>query len=373
MAELSQATTRAWAEINLEAIVHNARLVKQRIGRAQLMAVVKANAYGHDAVPVSQALLNAGAERLCVATLLEAIQLREAGIGGPLYILYPLHPSETGEAIEHGLEITIDHPDNLYPFGTAKEQVHAHLKIDTGMSRLGIQAENLADTLERWRECPQVKMVGVSTHFTCADNDPETTREQLNAFLQACQVIREYGFTPQLLHAANSAAVLSMPESYLSGVRVGALLYGINVIPTLAADSLAGQLQPAMSLKARVISVREVPPGARIGYGYTFIAPRRTRVATLGIGYADGYSRRLSNQGEVLLHGQRAPVLGRICMDLTMVDVTHTPQVQVGDVATLIGRDGSEAIRAEELAVQMDTTPHEPTTVIGSRVPRISV
>lgn len=360
----------AWAEVDLHAIRHNARLLKQRVGNAQLMAVVKANAYGHGAVPVSQAALEGGAERLCVATLEEGVQLREAGINAPIYLLYPLHASEIPDAIYHRFEITLDHPGDLIHFKDSPA-VRAHLKLDTGMSRLGVQAEHLGMFLERWREYPQVKMVGVSTHFACADCDEEVTREQLSRFLKACEKVKEWVKEPLLFHAANSAATLSIPESHLDGVRVGALLYGVNVLPSLEGDSLVQQLLPALSLKARVLSVREVPPGTGIGYGYTYRANRRMRVATLGIGYADGYSRRLSNRGEVLLHGTRVPVIGRVCMDLTMVDVTAVPSVQTGDVATLIGQEELENIRPEELARLMETTPHEPTTVIGSRVPRL--
>jgi len=370
MAKLSKATARAWAEVNLSAIRRNARLIQQVVGGAQLMGVVKANAYGHGAVQVSRALLQAGADRLCVATLEEAVQLREAGIDAPIYILFPLHPSEIPDAVAHHLEITLDDPDALPHFKNVSE-VQAHLKVDTGMSRLGVQPEKLGAMLERWREYPQVKMVGVSTHFACADSDLSAAREQLNRFLQAREKVKEYIQKPLLFHAANSAAVCNLPESHLDAVRVGAALYGINVPSTSAGDSRGLQLEPAISLKARVLSVREIAPGAGVGYGFTFRATRRTRVATLGIGYADGYSRRLSNRGEVLLHGKRVPVIGCVCMDLMMVDVTKLPAVHVGDVATLIGREGAEEIRVEELARLLETTPHEPTTVLGARVRRL--
>lgn len=370
MTEISKKRARAWAEVNLHAIRQNARLLKQRVGNAQLMAVVKANAYGHGAVPVSQAALEGGAERLCVATLEEGVQLREAGIHAPIHLLYPLHPSEIPDAVQHRFEITLDNPGDLIHFKDLPE-VYAHLKLDTGMSRLGVQPEQLEFFLEKLSDYPQVKLVGVSTHFACADCDEQITREQLSKFLPACKKVKEFVQKPLLFHAANSAATLSIPESHLDGVRVGALLYGINLLPALGADSLVQQLLPVLSLKARVLSVREVASGIGIGYGHTYRATRRTRVATVGIGYADGYSRRLSNRGEVLLHGVRVPVIGRVCMDLMMVDVTAVPGVQTGDMATLIGQEGSETIRAEDLARLMETTPHEPTTVIGSRVPRL--
>lgn len=370
MTEISKKRARAWAEVNLHAIRQNTRLLKQHIGQAQLMAVVKANAYGHGAVPVSQAALEGGAERLCVAALEEGVQLREAGIQAPIYLLYPLHPSEIPDAIHHRFEITLDHPGDLIHFKDLPE-VHAHLKLDTGMSRLGVQPEHLESFLDKLNEFPQIKLVGVSTHFACADCDEQITREQLAKCLHACRKVKEFAGKPLLFHAANSAATLSVPESHLDGVRVGALLYGINLLPSLGADPLVQQLLPALSLKARVLSVREIAAGAGVGYGHTYRANRRTRVATLGIGYADGYSRRLSNRGEVLLHGVRVPVIGRVCMDLMMVDATEVPGVQTGDVATLIGQDGRETIRAEDVARIMETTPHEPTTVIGSRVPRL--
>jgi alanine racemase len=364
-----------WLEIDLDALARNARRVQQLIGeRCALWAVVKADAYGHGAVPVAHTLQQAGIPRLCVASLEEGIELREAGITAPLMLLLPpLSEEEWEVALHYRLEAVVEgligYRHALQVATRYSTPLDAHLEIDTGMSRLGWTPEQLSKLLQHWRADHPIRWRSVFTHFACADSDPSLTREQLNRFLGAVQTLRRMGFPEVPQHAAASAALLTLPESRLNAVRCGLLLYGLNPLPKAPAIETE-PFEPILSWRAWVLSVRTVPAGQGVSYGWRFRAERPTRVATVGVGYADGYPITLSGRAEVILHGKRVPQIGRICMDMLMVDVTELPQTQPGDVATLIGAEGNEQIRVEELAQRLNTVPHEITSRLGKRPAR---
>lgn len=377
---------RAWIEVDRDAIAHNVSTLKTWLAQQhqdellpRLEVILKANAYGHGLLPVTQTVVAVGVERVGVATCEEGLELRAQGITSPIHLLTPLPPSQLEVALQNRLEITVDHPETLYHLQRLCQQkpaflevgIKLHLKFDTGMSRLGIREEQLPILLEALSHLPASTLLGAFTHFACAESDPQTAKEQLEAFRRLLTGLEARGICPLLRHAANSAALLNLPESHLDMVRCGLLVYGIQPFGPTFSHPLTEQLRPVLSLKARVVSVREVPAGTGVSYGYTFRTQRRTRIATLGIGYGDGYPLRLSNRGYVLLKGQRAPIVGRVCMDLTMVDVTDLPPVEVGDVAVLIGSDGSDRLRVEQLAQWAQTIPYEITTALQNRLKRV--
>jgi alanine racemase len=369
-----------WLEIDLDALARNAQRVQQLIGeRCALWAVVKADAYGHGAVPVAHTLQRIGIARLCVASLEEGIELREAGITAPLMLLLPpLSEEEWEVALHYRLEAVVEgligYRHALQVATRYSTPLDAHLEIDTGMSRLGWTPEQLSELLQHWRADHPIRWRSVFTHFACADSDPSLTREQLNRFLGAVQTLRRMGFPEVPRHAAASAALLTLPESRLDAVRCSLLLYGLN--PLFGGGDLLQEsaewepVEPVLSWRARVLSVRTVPAGQGVSYGWQFRTERTTRVATIGVGYADGYPITLSGRAEVILHGKRVPQIGRICMDMLMVDVTELPQTQPGDVATLIGSENETQIRVEELAQRLNTVPHEITSRLGRRPAR---
>jgi alanine racemase len=369
-----------WLELDWDALKHNARAVQDYIGAERtLWAVVKADAYGHGAVQATDALLQAGVAHFIVASLDEAVALREA-LPQQTFRLMTLYPPTTPDewrtAAEYGVESVIDSLEGYaQAYKTARQLGRAlpvHLELDTGMSRLGLTLEEIPKSLEQFRADAPLLWQSVFTHFACADSDPEFTAEQLRTFLEGVRRLRAGGFPETPLHAAASAGLLTAPDSLLNAVRCGLLLYGIA--PTgLESHPLCAQLRPVLSWRARVISVRTIPKGQSVSYGARFRAARPTRVATLSVGYADGYPIGLTNRAPIALHGKLVPQIGRVCMDMLMVDATELPEVQVGDVATLIGQDGAASVRVETLARLLETTPHELTTRLGKRVARPQV
>jgi alanine racemase len=369
-----------WLELDWDALKHNARAVQDYIGAERtLWAVVKADAYGHNAAQATNALLQAGVAHFIVASLDEAVALREAlpQRAFRLMTLYPpTTPDEWRTAAEYGVESVIDSREGYaQAYKTAQQLGRAlpvHLELDTGMSRLGLTLEEIPKFLEQFRADAPLLWQSVFTHFACAESDPEFTAEQLRMFLEGVRRLRAGGFPETPLHAAASAGLLTAPDSLLNAVRCGLLLYGIA--PTgLESHPLCAQLRPVLSWRARVISVRTIPKGQSVSYGARFRAARPTRVATLSVGYADGYPIGLTNRAPIALHGKLVPQIGRVCMDMLMVDATELPEVQVGDVATLIGQDGAASVRVETLARLLETTPHELTTRLGKRVARPQV
>jgi len=335
------------------------------------MAVVKAEGYGHGAVPVARASLEAGAEALGVATATEATQLRQAGFDCPILILGPLNGDDIAPAIEAKAEILIwslPFLKTLMKTAHAKEtSLRCHIKIDTGMRRLGLFPHGLVDFLDLIEPAPEIELAGVMTHFATADEDDEDFfRFQLRAFEDAVQTVLTTGQTP-VFHAANSAATLRYPESHFDMVRCGIAIYGLS--PSQG-DAAADGLRPALRLTSYLADVKHLAEGDSVGYGRIWLAPRRTSIGILPIGYGDGFNRLLSNRGQVLIGGESFPVVGRVSMDQITVDLGPDPAVRTGDEAVLIGAQGEEAISAEEMADLLDTINYEVTCNLSSRVER---
>lgn len=365
-----------WAEVDLGAIAHNIKEIRRVTSpSAKVMAVVKGNGYGHGAVEVSRTALENGAEWLGVARVAEGAALREAGIDAPILVLGYIPPEQSGEAVRLRLAQTVYSREMALALSEAAsregKKAKVHFKVDTGMGRIGWVAGRRAvqEILELAR-LPCLEVEGIFTHFAAADDpDKRYTAEQLDKFLYLVEELRKNGLEIPIKHAANSPALMEMPETHLDMVRAGVIIYGLY--PSDKMDRSSVKLRPAMSLKAKVAYVKEVPAGFKISYGCTYTTSKPTVIATLSLGYADGYTRLLSSKGEVLLNGRRAPVVGRVCMDQTMVDVGHIPGVKMGDEAVLIGRQGDEEISADEIAAKLGTINYEIVCMINSRVPRV--
>ena len=367
---------RCYAEISLEAIGHNIREVKKRLPEGvKLLGVVKANAYGHGAVPVASYLENQ-VDYFATATIEEAIELRENGISAPILILGYVSPSQYGDLVEYDITQTID----SYAQALALEKeaarqnrkAKAHLAVDTGMTRIGFQVtEHDADEAAKIADLPHIELEGMFTHFSCADQEDKTyCSMQMEKYDKMTALLAERGVTIPLRHICNSAGIMEFDDHRFEMVRSGIITYGIYPSEEIKKERL--DLIPVLSWKSHVIHVKEVGPGIGVSYGATYVTEKpMTRIATVSAGYADGYPRALSNQGCVLIHGKKAPIIGRICMDQMMVDVTDIPDVQVEDVVTLVGTDGDETITIEEIANPAARFDYEMLCDISSRVTRV--
>ncbi|HTY12869.1 MAG TPA: alanine racemase [Candidatus Omnitrophota bacterium] len=358
-----------YAEISIEAIKHNIAAIKKLLKPGtRFMAVTKANAYGHGSVAVSRAALEAGADFLAVANLKEALELREAGVVGPILILTESPTSVMDEVVQHRLTQTV------YSFSEAKAlsdeasrrklTAKVHIKVDTGMGRVGVQPSEAVALVAKVQSLPNLEIEGVFTHFAKAEEHMDSfTSDQFDRFRALLPKLSDI----PIKHAANSAATLFHPATHLDMVRVGLMLYGLYPKPEAVRDI---SLKPALSLKSRVVYLKRVPSGTPISYGGIYSTSKETSIATLPVGYADGYSRRLSNRAKVLINGKRYPVVGTVTMDMTLVDVGDG-RVQVGDEAALIGSQGIENITADEIAALDGTISYEVICNIGKRVPRV--
>jgi alanine racemase len=367
-----------WLEINLSAIANNTRRIKELVGpQVRVLVALKADGYGHGALKVARTALHNGASMLGVATVSEATPLREAGVSAPVLVFGYVPLWQMREAIRLDLTIT------LYALDAAQALAHAaqalgktvrvHVKIDTGMSRLGIRSERLDEILQLLREIqrlPNLELEGIYTHFAKADaEDLSHAHLQLARFQNVLQVIEKAGLRPPLVHAANSAATLRLPEARFNMVRPGTALYGLEPAPDAP---LPEGFQPALAFKTQVAQVKLIPAGEGISYGCTYITERPTWIAVLPVGYADGFRRAPANWGSVLIHGQEAPLLGRVCMDQSMVDISHISGVRVGDEVVLIGQQGTAALTAETVAQRLGTINYEVVAEILARVPRVN-
>lgn len=337
------------------------------------MAVVKADAYGHGAVPVAQALASLGVSRFAVATLDEGIALREAGLRSSILLMGALFPEQFSEIVAHELTPVLYEPTVSEEFAKHLEGRSApypvHLKIETGMGRLGLGPEEAAALLQSPAFRGPLKAEGLMTHLADSDNaDPAYTKAQLERFRAVIRFTQTEKLALPLIHAANSGAILCHPEARFSAVRPGIMLYGYHTAAHLDPQP---DLRPVMSLTTRVVQVRRLKAGESTSYGRTYMVQRPSRIAVLPLGYADGYSRLLSNKGEVLVNGKRAPVVGRVCMDMSMVDVTDIPGVSPRTEVTVIGRDENEQITASDLAAWQGTIAYEVLCKIGQRVIRL--
>lgn len=358
--------SRLWAEVSLATIVENARTLRELFGDQGVLAVVKANAYGHGLIPVARACVSGGLSAFGVATLEEGLALRRAGISAALHTLAPLLPEEAEDVVRADIVPFISSRAFFDAFSRAAVRAPlpaaCFLVVDTGMGREGL---TLGEAHALLREHGGVEVRGLSTHFSSADEPALAPTEAQRVVFQ--QLIESLGaqVNPLQLSLSNSPGMLRTRQVELC--RAGLLLYGIAPY----AGALHGlALRPALSLHARVTLLKDLPRGATIGYGQTHTLTRASRIATVPAGYGDGWLRTLSNRGEVLIGGQRCPIVGRVSMDQCQVDVTEVPTVDIGDLVTLIGSDGQERITAAELAQWAETTPHEPTTLLSGRVPR---
>jgi len=363
------------AEINLDSIAFNLRQVRKLVGPdVRICPAVKADAYGHGAIPVSRTLLDAGAEMLSVAMVEEALELRNAGITAPILLLQCAFPDQIPEIVHHDITATVcDSPfaqELSREAETAGKRAKVHIKVDTGMGRIGVRPQEALDFALELSKLPGIEIEGVFTHFPCADDEDQAfTREQIRQFDELMKSLEQAGIHIPLRHAANSAAIMNAREAHFNLVRPGIMIYGLydsQLPPGI-------ELHQAMTLKTRVSFLKEIPPGGTVSYGRTFTATRPTKVATIPIGYGDGYSRMLSNKAPALVRGTRVPVIGCVCMDQTMLDVTDVPNVSVGDEVVLYGSQGEERISIKEIAQIIGTVTYEVVCSVGRRVPRVYV
>lgn len=388
-----------WAEVSLSALRHNFRVVQEHVGRdVTICAVVKCNAYGHGVEECAPALEQAGAKWFGVTSTDEGIVLRQCGITGRILILCGLSPGEEEEALRHSLTPAVFHLEQAQALARAADRLSLaqkapiHLKIDTGMARLGIPLAELESFAEGMKRLPQIELEGVFSHLASSEVlDDEDTARQIARYAIALRTLAGYGLHPPLRHLANSGAVEGRPDTWHNFVRPGLVLYGyeyslqrrdgsrVSEVPSLP-------LKPALSWKTRVLSLRDVSAGQALGYGGAYVTPAPARIAAVSVGYGDGLSRRVSvrnghdpalchihpsvGHGEVLIRGQRAPIVGRVSMDLTLIDVTHVPGASIGDEVVLIGRSGNQQITAWDLARCSDTVVYETLCNLSKRVPR---
>jgi alanine racemase len=360
------------AEVSLDALEANLAAIRSRAGGLPVMGVVKADAYGHGAVPVARALAAAGIDRLAVALLEEAQELRRAGIEVPILVMGPLEPAQMEAVVRERVTPALFREDQIAALQAAASRASRaapfHLKVDTGMGRLGVPWTRAGALLEILARSPALALEGVFSHLACADDpDHPLTRVQRERFDEVVGLIRSRGHAPPLLHLANSAAVLDRLPEGLTLVRPGLLLYGYRPSPRNREIPLA----PVLRLASRIVLVKEVPEGEAVGYGATFVARRKSRIATVAAGYDDGVIRSLSNRGHFLVRGRRVPIAGRISMDLTTLDVTDFPEAALGDEAVLVGSQGGELQGADQVAAEAGTVSWEILCGIGWRVPRL--
>lgn len=362
-----------WAEVNLDNIKHNVTELRRLTPGARFMAVVKADGYGHGAVPAARTALEAGADWLAVATLEEGVDLRKAGLTVPILVLGFIPPVQADTVVLYDLHPAVFHLDMvqaLAQWGRAlMRQVHVHVKVDTGMGRIGVRPEGLVDFVKALKAYPQIELEGVFTHLATADEPGNPyTGQQLATFREALGALADAGFQPKYRHACNSAGIMLHPEAHFDLVRAGIAIYGLAPDPGV---SWPVDLRPALTWKTRVALIKTVEPGTSVSYGCTYRARQRERIATLPVGYADGYFRLNSNRGEVLIGGRRCPVVGRVCMDQTMVRVPDDLEVKVGDEAVLLGEQGTERVTAADIAAAVGTINYEVVCAISKRVPRV--
>ncbi|MBI3609139.1 MAG: alanine racemase [Nitrospirae bacterium] len=362
------------AEIDLTAFRQNLRQIRRRVGpHRALLAVVKANAYGHGIIPIAQAARTENIRGFGIAFVQEGIQLRQAGITLPILVMAGFLPEETEGLLEYDLTPVVSHPDQLeslrHYVGEASRPVRIHLKIDTGMGRLGLREEEVAAFIRLAQRVKGIEIEGLMSHFADDDlADHPAAEAQLDHFERVRRAIEAMGVKIPWSHMANTAAIVGLERAWFDMVRPGIMLYGY--LPSQPSETTPS-VKPVMTLKTRIIHLKRVPSGTAVSYGRTFTTRRESLIAVLPIGYADGYSRAWSNRGQVLIGGRRAPVIGRVCMDMILVDVTELPAVRLGDEAVLIGSQGSQTLWADELARQLGTIPYEILCAVSQRVPRL--
>jgi alanine racemase len=364
--------TSTVALVDLGAIRHNIGVVRGHVGPGRkIAAVVKADGYGHGSVAVARACLEAGAEMLCVARPQEGVELREQLPSVPILVFAPASPSELEAVVHFGLSQAVDDDAVLSELdrtaGLYRKRVSVHIEVDTGMNRTGVMPHEAVPFARRVRQYRNVELEGVYSHFaTAGEKDPRFAREQLLSFLDVVAELAGCGIELPLRHMANSAAVLALPESHLDMVRPGVMIYGLKPAPHLGEG-----LEPAMTVLSHILKLKTVPAGTPVSYGCTYRCSRQQEIATVPMGYADGYRRGLSNRFHVVVRGQRAPVVGRVCMDMLMADVTDVPGVEQGDEVLILGKRDGHCVPAEQMAATLDTIPQEVVSRISRRLRRV--
>ncbi len=378
--------------INLNALANNVRSLKDRCApNVELMAVVKANAYGHGAVEAAKTALENGASFLAVARIHEAVELRDAEIklynsdvDAPILLFGDIQPCQVEWLALNGVRATIPSIDAAKEISDAarccNKKIKCHIKIDTGMGRLGFVAHdiitadradnisNISDQIIRITKLDNIEVEGIYTHFANADiTDKSDVNGQIERFDTLIRALESRGFTPKICHASNSAAIMEIPEGHFNMVRAGIAMYGL--LPSDEVNINKIVLEPVMSVTSKIIHLKHVPAGFKVSYGSTYITPFPTKIATVPIGYADGYNRLLSSTGEMLVHGERCRVVGRVCMDYTMIDVGHINNVAVGDEVVVMGRQGNHEISADEIARHINTINYEVVCLFNRRMP----
>jgi len=374
-----------WAEISLKAVLHNLGVIRKQVGaERKILAVVKSNAYGLGAVPVAKALQKAGTEWFGVTCANEGVELREAGIRKRILILTGFWPGEERRLIQNNLTPTATRVDDLGHLERSakatggKSRLRFHLKINTGMNRLGIAADEVECFARTLARCKHIELEGTFTHFASAEDfTAQQTNEQEKVFLGCLERLRALGVSPGIVHMANSGAICARPSTWADMVRPGAILYGYyqSFDPPQKKQEVMGQvaLQPCLSLRARIISLRNVPVGEGVGYAARFVTKRPSRIAVINAGYADGVVRALTNRGWALVRGRRVPLVGTISMDLTTLDLTDVPEAVLGDVVTIYGKDGDASIEVSEVAHEIGTVTSDLLCALGRRVPKFYV
>jgi alanine racemase len=374
-----------WAEISLRAIAHNLRLIRRAVGRKRkILAIVKANAYGLGAVPISKALSRMGMDAFGVTCSQEGIELREAGIRQPILLLTGFWPGEERRILECRLTPTIARLEQLELLERAaskrrgkgaRKKFPFHLKVDSGMNRLGISPRQFGEFARAYARCVHLELAGTFTHFASSEDfRTQQNEQQERIFSEALEELRAVGISPGIVHAANSGAICARPSTWADMVRPGAVLYGYHqgFEPAGMAAEVRRKfpLKPCLSLRSRIISLRAIEAGESVGYSARFVAERPSRIAVIAAGYADGLTRQRTNRGCVIVKGQLVPLVGAISMDLSMVDVTDVPEVSTGDVVTIYGSDGNASVQVDQAARQIGTVTSDLLCALGRRVPR---
>jgi alanine racemase len=371
---------RTWAEVSLKALGENFHAIQKHVGKeVTICGVVKADGYGHGAVECARALESEGAQWLGVTDAAEGLALRGAGVTARVLLMTGIWKGEEDAIVAENLTPTIWEPWHIETLARAARQrqsvLPVHLKLDTGMSRLGASRESLPRLCKLLSECKHLTLEGVGTHFASAEVlDSEDAVRQMKCFEEGLAVVKSYGLRPQLIHMGNSAAMSARPETWKTMVRPGIALYGYSLAFLRGEEPASVEplpLRPVLSWKTRVLTVKEVAAGQAVGYMGTFVTRTKSRIAVLPVGYADGYPRLLSNRARVIVCGEYAPVIGRVSMDLTIVDVTHLRNIAVGDEVILIGNSGDETVDAVELARLCESVPYEILCGLSQRVPRV--
>lgn len=364
-----------WAEIDIEAIHHNLGVIRHKTHPAKIVAIVKANAYGHGIVRVARAAVDAGADYLGVGFLEEGLLLRRRGFKIPILVLGGVLFHQVQQFLTNKLDITVSSLGLAYAVNREAEILNRtariHLKFDTGFNRIGMHYAKAADIFERLKPLKNIEIVGIYSHFSTSDEPhSDYTELQFKRFKDVIQSAESFDIKPQYRHIGCSGAILYYPSTYCNMVRAGLAMYGLYPSDS---SSRPFKLKPVLSFKSRVVFLKTVPAGEPVSYGGTFVTEKNTLIATVPVGYGDGYTRRLSNNAEVLIRGQRFPVIGNICMDQIMVDLGDTQTIEVGDEVVLYGRQGNEVITVEDIARKADTIPYEITTWLARRVPRVCI